>query len=68
MAIEMTCPYWRWRDKKKLTSTCEGGCLSFKDAAEQLEYFRKYCASLNGWEGCSLAGMLDKSYEEGRRA
>ncbi len=62
MAIEMTCPYWRWRDKKKQKSTCEGGCLCFKSTEEQLAYFREYCASLNGWEECTLAQLVGKRY------
>lgn len=64
----MQCPYWRWRNKKKRTSTCEGGCLSFESAEEQLEFFRAYCADADGWRKCSLARMLEKSYEEGIRA
>ena len=58
------CPFFLW--EKGLTMHCESGALRFIDAVERKEYISRYCASVKGWEGCTLARQISKRYE-GRR-
>lgn len=61
MAWAMQCPFWRWA--KDGVSVCEGCRLTFVEAQEESEFFSRYCASPEGWRACTIARMLELSYE-----
>lgn len=65
VALAMQCPYWRWHRRE--VSVCEGCRLTFASKEEEREFFLRYCASENGWRGCSVARNLELSYERGLR-
>lgn len=43
--------------------SCEGCRMTFLDDDTKREYTDRYCASLDGWESCSIAGSLLQFYE-----
>lgn len=43
--------------------SCEGCRMDFPDDDTKRDYTERYCASLEGWENCSIAGALLKFYE-----
>ncbi len=56
-----TCPFWKW--DKGNTVSCEGCRVNFPDGGAKRGYITRYCASLTGWKGCSIAGSLLAFYE-----
>lgn len=56
-----TCPFWKWEKGKAMS--CEGCRMAFPDDDAKREYIERYCASLTGWEECSIAGNLLQFYE-----
>lgn len=56
-----TCPFWKWEKEKAMS--CEGCRMAFPDDGAKREYIERYCASLTGWEECSIAGNLLQFYE-----
>ena len=57
-----TCPFFLW--EQKLAIHCEGGQIRFVDHAERLGYITEYCASVKGWQNCSIAQQISKRYED----
>lgn len=55
------CPYYLWEEP--LCVYCEGGKLRFRDFAHRRDYVYTYCAAVKGFEACSVAGAITKSYE-----
>ncbi len=55
------CPFFKWDER--LCVHCEGGVVRFRDRREAMEYIDRYCASVDGWEKCSLARSLLGYYE-----
>lgn len=55
------CPFWRW--EKRLCVNCEGGRIEFVDEQAREDYIGRYCASVEGWEACSIAQHLERVYE-----
>lgn len=66
MPITYACPYFSWEDKatRGLTVNCEGAKLKFSTREERDGYVYAYCANCPGWELCSIAGNLNKRYDE----
>lgn len=58
------CPFFLW--EKGLETHCEGGTLRFLDQRERREYISSFCASVKGWEHCTLARQIARRYENGR--
>lgn len=56
-----TCPFFRWDER--LCVRCDGGCMNFPDRATLTEYADHYCASVEGWKGCTMAASLLKYYD-----
>lgn len=56
-----SCPFFKWDEKLRVH--CEGGVIRFRDRREAGEYQDCYCASLNGWKGCSVASSVARYYE-----
>ena len=65
MAWAMQCPFWKWTRNGKCA--CEAGQIQFVDEAEMEDYFSRHCAAHPGWQECSLAKMLARSYERDAR-
>ena len=65
MAKTWCCPFWQW--KKPLEVHCEGGCLVFPDAEARRLYIGRHCATINGWEDCTIAKNLMEYYERAER-
>ena len=55
-----TCPFFKY--DKRLEVSCEAGRLCFPDREAVMDYARRYCAQLNGWERCTLARALLQEY------
>lgn len=47
-------------------NTLRGRDAALLDARERKEYISRYCASVKGWEGCTLAQQIARRYENGR--
>lgn len=60
-----TCPFFHWDERRKVH--CEGGCVALKDARSFDRYARSFCASVNGWERCTVAKALVEQYERRER-
>lgn len=43
--------------------SCECCRMTFPDDEAKRDYVERYCASLDGWEQCSIARNLLKFYE-----
>ncbi len=37
--------------------------MTFAGAEERKEFFTEYCANSEGWRSCSVAQMLERSYD-----
>lgn len=61
MPKTICCPFWKWDAGKSMS--CEGCRMDFPDDDTKRDYTERYCASLEGWENCSIAGALLKFYE-----
>lgn len=55
------CPYWIWGDDK---IHCQGGRLQLPGKAAMGDYLTEHCASIQGWEQCSIAKNLMKEWNE----
>jgi hypothetical protein len=66
MAKLYACPYWSW--EKPLEIHCEMAKIKFPDQATRNKYICRYCASINGWQTCSIAQELNERYENERQA
>lgn len=62
MAKVYCCPFWRWEDKNMIR--CEGGRANFQSAEHRELFINTYCASVRGWENCSIAKVLNEMYEK----
>ncbi len=60
------CPFFKWDER--LCVHCESARAKFKDRETMMEYIDKYCASVQGWEKCSLAATLLRYYERNEKA
>lgn len=55
------CPFFRWEDGMKIH--CESGTVRFPTIKCKLDYARRFCAAVPGWNGCTLAQYLKQYYE-----
>lgn len=55
------CPFFRWDER--MCVHCEGGKVDFPDMDTRGEYIDRYCASVPGWEKCTIASSLENFYE-----
>ena len=55
------CPFFKWDERLRVH--CEGGCVQFRDREQAVEYQNGYCASLEGWESCTVAASAVRYYE-----
>ncbi len=55
------CPFWMWERGRAIR--CERCRMDFPDECAKREYAERYCASLDGWQECSIAKALLKFYE-----
>ena len=60
-AMNWACPFYRWDEKRKIH--CDGGTVGIRGNRDLLNYARKYCANVTGWEDCSLARALIEQNE-----
>lgn len=60
------CPYFVWEGVllNGFSVNCEGAKLKFSTREERDDYVSAYCANCPGWELCSVAGNLNKKYNE----
>lgn len=56
------CPFFAWDERGKVHCEC-GNCISFPDREAYVAYTDQYCASLPGWQKCSVASALLAYYE-----
>ncbi|HWP80351.1 MAG TPA: hypothetical protein VN446_06870 [Candidatus Acidoferrum sp.] len=61
MALDYCCPYYLYEGP--LCVFCEGGKMRFRDFPHRRDYIYAYCAAVPGWEGCTVAQGITKSYE-----
>lgn len=61
MPKDFCCPYYLWEEP--LCIFCEGGKVRFRDFAHRRDYVYTYCAAAPGWEVCTVAAAVTKSYE-----
>ena len=59
--IGWACPYFKW-DAKGLVK-CEAGRIVFPDREAERAHTRAHCASVEGWNRCSLAAYMTGYYE-----
>lgn len=59
------CPYYLWEEP--LCIYCEGGKLRFRDIAHRRDYVYTYCAAVPGFEACSVAATITKSFERSEK-
>ena len=59
--ITWACPFFTWDEK--LAIHCEAGVVRCPDGRAVNEYTDRNCASVEGWEKCTLADMLLQFYE-----
>jgi hypothetical protein len=59
--IVYTCPYYR--REERLCMICEGGMVRFRDLDHRNDYVNAYCTANPGWQACSIAQAITKSYE-----
>ena len=52
------CPYFKWDGTNFLS--CECGRPAFPSRQAANEYMNEHCASVRGWESCSLAAAWIK--------
>ena len=62
---DFCCPYYLWEEP--LCVYCEGGKLRFRDIAHRRDYVYRYCAAVKGFEACSVAAAITKSYERSEK-
>lgn len=55
------CPFYKWEEK--LSVHCELADVRFPDKPTRDEYLGRYCSSISGWSGCSLAKSMGLYYE-----
>lgn len=61
--VDFVCPYYRWSRGTRVG--CEGECrVSLPDRSSFDRYVGTYCASLPGWERCSLARARNQYYDQ----
>lgn len=66
MALTLYCPFLTvdYKDKNgKLRIRCERAVIEFASNVERKEYICKYCGSLTGWKGCTIAESTLNHYE-----
>jgi hypothetical protein len=56
------CPYFKWDKRQEVH--CEGGAVAMTDRGLFLEYIERYCASVDGWQKCTIAQAMTKYYQE----
>ena len=66
MSLTMYCPFLTTDYKGKAgvpCIRCERATLKFASDEEWKEFACKYCASINGWQKCSIAESTMRHYE-----
>lgn len=66
MPLTYKCPYWGW--DKYLETHCEMAVLKFQTPEARKKFIYQYCTSINGWQECSIAKILNEEYEKKGRA
>ena len=64
MAKMICCPWYSGSVPDELH--CKIARLRFATRQGRREYINRYCGSVDGWRGCSLAIHCNTEYEEGR--
>lgn len=68
-AMRAKCPYYRRSGRQCVHCEGFGGgtylCVSFENVRRKQEYFKALCADVHGWEGCEIAKLVGRQYEEG---
>lgn len=56
------CPFYKYDERRSIHCEC-GSRLNFPSMTAERAYVDKYCASLDGWKGCTLARCLNDHYD-----
>ncbi len=54
------CPYFKWDER--LCIHCECGKIGFPDLETRKGFVDAHCASLSGWQNCSMAAARNDFY------
>lgn len=61
MPRTLACPWAEYYRDKSIR--CTAGTLQMPSREAWDSYMRLYCASVSGWEQCSLAQEMEREYE-----